>query len=74
MSGLGVRTSAPASAPAEIEGGNTPRSMAGGRDYELLEDAIDEAYKGIEAGHGYPFGAVVAKCDGEVIVRAHNMV
>lgn len=35
--------------------------------------AIEEAKKGIKAGHGGPFGAVIVK-DGEIIGRGHNMV
>ncbi len=31
------------------------------RDYELLEMAIDEAYKGVKEGHGYPFGAIISR-------------
>ncbi len=40
---------------------------------ELMSRAIDEALAGIKAGHGGPFGAVVAK-GGEVIAAAHNTV
>jgi len=35
--------------------------------------AIKEAYKGIKAGEGGPFGAVIVK-DGEIIAKAHNQV
>ncbi len=35
--------------------------------------AFGEAKKGIEAGHGGPFGCVIVK-DGEVIARGHNEV
>lgn len=35
--------------------------------------AIDEAYRGIKAGHGGPFGAVVVK-GGDVLAAAHNTV
>ncbi|QDZ21739.1 cytidine deaminase [Chloropicon primus] len=43
------------------------------KDHELLELAIEEAYKGVEEGHGYPFGAIIAR-DGEIIVKTHNKV
>lgn len=39
----------------------------------LMSLAIEEALRGIKAGHGGPFGAVVAK-SGEVISSAHNTV
>jgi len=35
--------------------------------------AINEAKKGIVAGHGGPFGSVIVK-DGAVIAKAHNQV
>ena len=34
---------------------------------------MEEAYKGVESGHGGPFGAVVVRND-EVVVGCHNMV
>jgi tRNA(Arg) A34 adenosine deaminase TadA len=40
---------------------------------ELMLQAINEALSGIKAGHGGPFGAVVAR-SGEVIAAAHNTV
>ncbi|KAI9186818.1 hypothetical protein LWI28_021264 [Acer negundo] len=43
------------------------------RDYRFLTRAVEEAYKGVECGHGGPFGAVVV-CDNEVVVSCHNMV
>lgn len=39
----------------------------------LMSLAIEEALQGIKAGHGGPFGAVVAR-RGEVISKAHNTV
>lgn len=39
----------------------------------FMEEAIKEAYKGIKAGHGGPFGAVIVK-DGKIIARGHNHV
>ncbi|MFH1877276.1 MAG: nucleoside deaminase [Candidatus Omnitrophota bacterium] len=39
----------------------------------LMAIAIEEAYKGIRAGHGGPFGAVVTR-GGKVIAKAHNTV
>ncbi len=42
-------------------------------DEELLRMAVKEALDGIRAGHGGPFGCVIAK-DGEVIDRGHNRV
>ena len=40
---------------------------------KYMEQAIAEARKGIEAGDGGPFGAVVVR-DGVVVGRCHNMV
>lgn len=34
---------------------------------------MEEAYKGVECGHGGPFGAVVVR-NNEVVVSCHNMV
>ncbi len=39
----------------------------------FLQMAIDEALRGVEAGQGGPFGAVVVK-DGAVLARACNQV
>ena len=39
----------------------------------FLNEAIKEARKGLKAGHGGPFGAVVVK-DGKIIARGHNCV
>ena len=38
-----------------------------------MEIALQEAYDGIEKGHGGPFGAVVVK-DGNIVGRGHNRV
>ncbi len=38
-----------------------------------MRAAIKEAYKGINAGHGGPFGAVIVK-DGKIVGRGHNRV
>lgn len=35
--------------------------------------AVEEARRGVEAGHGGPFGAVIVR-NGEVVARAHNTV
>ncbi|XP_021742299.1 uncharacterized protein LOC110708474 [Chenopodium quinoa] len=43
------------------------------RDEKFLTKAIEEAYKGVECGHGRPFGAVIV-CNDEVVVSCHNMV
>ncbi len=40
---------------------------------KFMEEALREAYKGIEAGDGGPFGAVIVR-DGEIIGRGHNQV
>jgi guanine deaminase len=42
-------------------------------DEEYMRLAIEDAYKGIKAGHGGPFGAVIVK-NGEVLGVDHNMV
>ena len=38
-----------------------------------MEEALKEAYTGIEYGHGGPFGSVVVK-DGTIVGRGHNRV
>ena len=38
-----------------------------------MKVALDEAYEGIRAGHGGPFGAAIVK-DGEVVASGHNQV
>ena len=38
-----------------------------------LEEALKEAYTGIENGHGGPFGSVVVK-EGKIVGRGHNRV
>lgn len=38
-----------------------------------MEEAIKEAYNGIQAGHGGPFGCVIVK-DGTIVGRGHNEV
>eukprot|EP00850_Spirogloea_muscicola_P024643 SM001204S25896 [mRNA] locus=s1204:130:1407:+ [translate_table: standard] len=43
------------------------------QDRKFLALAVEEAYEGVRAGDGGPFGAVVVS-DGEVIVKCHNMV
>lgn len=40
---------------------------------EYMEEALKEAYEGIEKGHGGPFGAVIVK-DGKIVGRGHNRV
>ena len=40
---------------------------------EFMQIAIDEAYQGIKAGDGGPFGSVIVK-DGEIVGRGHNRV
>ena len=40
---------------------------------KYMRMAIKEAYKGIENGHGGPFGAVIVK-DSKVIAKSHNKV
>ncbi len=39
----------------------------------FLHEAIKEARKGLKAGHGGPFGAVIVK-NGKIIARGHNRV
>ncbi|CAL9037544.1 unnamed protein product, partial [Musa banksii] len=43
------------------------------RDHKFLSKAVEEAYCGVECGHGGPFGAVVVRND-EIVVGCHNMV
>lgn len=40
---------------------------------EYMKIAINEARKGINAGHGGPFGSVIVK-DGQIIASGHNHV
>lgn len=40
---------------------------------KFMQMAIEEALKGIKAGHGGPFGSVIVK-NGKVIAKAHNTV
>ncbi|MBR5668817.1 MAG: nucleoside deaminase, partial [Spirochaetales bacterium] len=40
---------------------------------EAMENAIQEAYDGINAGDGGPFGSVIVK-DGNIVGRGHNRV
>ena len=40
---------------------------------KFMKRAVLEAKKGIQAGHGGPFGAVIVK-DGKIISTAHNTV
>ena len=40
---------------------------------KFMQRAIEEARKGIHAGHGGPFGSVIVK-DGEIIAVGHNKV
>ena len=40
---------------------------------KFMAEAIKEAYKGIKANHGGPFGAVIVK-NGKIISKAHNQV
>ncbi len=39
----------------------------------FMQDALKEAYLGVQKNHGGPFGAVIVK-DGKVVARAHNTV
>ncbi|XP_010425514.1 PREDICTED: uncharacterized protein LOC104710496 isoform X2 [Camelina sativa] len=48
-------------------------AAANDRDHKLLAQAVEEAYIGVECGHGRPFGAVIVHKD-EIIVSCHNMV
>lgn len=42
-------------------------------DEQAMEEAVKEAYSGINAGDGGPFGSVIVK-DGKIIGRGHNRV
>lgn len=39
----------------------------------FMAEAIQEAYTGIQNGHGGPFGAVIVK-NGQIVGRGHNQV
>ena len=43
------------------------------RDLKFLSKAVEEAYNGVNSGHGGPFGAIVVRND-EVIASFQNMV
>lgn len=43
------------------------------KNMEFMEEALKEAYLGIEQKHGGPFGAVVVK-DGKIVGKGHNSV
>ncbi|RDY12637.1 guaD, partial [Mucuna pruriens] len=43
------------------------------RDHGFLRKAVEEAYKGVDCGHGGPFGAVIVRND-EIVASCHNMV
>ncbi|KAF1887583.1 hypothetical protein Lal_00040637 [Lupinus albus] len=45
----------------------------GDRDHKFLRKAVEEAYKGVDCGHGGPFGAVIVHND-EIVASSHNMV
>ena len=40
---------------------------------DFMDEALQEAYEGIEHGHGGPFGTVIVK-DGNIVGRGHNRV
>ena len=40
---------------------------------DYMKEALNEAYQGIEKGHGGPFGSVIVK-DGRIVGRGHNRV
>lgn len=46
---------------------------ADGPQAAFMQAALEEAYAGIEAGDGGPFGTVIVK-DGEIVGRGHNRV
>lgn len=52
---------------ADVEGTDMQPSS------EFMQIAIDEAYQGIQAGDGGPFGSVIVK-DGEIVGQGHNRV
>ena len=40
---------------------------------KFMNEAIKEAFKGIQKSHGGPFGAIIVK-EGKIIAKAHNSV
>lgn len=40
---------------------------------DYMKEAVQEAYEGIRAHHGGPFGSVIVK-DGKIVGRGHNRV
>ncbi|KAG2632607.1 hypothetical protein PVAP13_2NG109446 [Panicum virgatum] len=53
-----------------------PQQAAGqeDRDYELMKQAVDEAYRAAARGDGGPFGAVILGDDDAVVASCHNLV
>ena len=43
------------------------------RDLKFLAKGVEEAYNGVNSGHGWCFGAIVV-CNDEFIMSCHNMV
>lgn len=41
---------------------------------EYMNNALEEAFFGIEQNHGGPFGAIIVDKEGKIITRGHNMV
>lgn len=66
----GAAMAAEAAAGAQ-EMANT--QAAGGPQEAFMQAALEEAYAGIKAGDGGPFGTVIVK-DGEIVGRGHNRV
>ena len=56
-----------------LHGFHTGRPAVRDRDHKFLSKAVEEAYSGVDIGHGGPFGAVVVRND-EIVVSCHNMV
>ncbi|MBQ6654550.1 MAG: nucleoside deaminase [Erysipelotrichaceae bacterium] len=50
-----------------------PSELIDTAESKYMQAAIEEAYKGITAGDGGPFGAIVVR-NGEIIGRGHNRV
>ena len=62
-----------AAAAASGEAAAGAAEAAHGPQEAFMQAALEEAYAGIEAGDGGPFGTVIVK-DGEIVGRGHNRV
>lgn len=76
LAGAALAAEADGSAEAAAASGEAAAGAAEaahGPQEAFMQAALEEAYAGIEAGDGGPFGTVIVK-DGEIVGRGHNRV